>query len=330
MQRVSIKRRRRQQQCACCPSFHKLSLTYSTQQSCLMRRRRRQSRRSSHCRRCVRLKELAERARNVVIESFSSCHAKAHVCSPICWHWHCALSISLSCCALCLPMWRCAGVGSDAALAFESAASVVNLPKQSYCYVCVYECTSVYLCVGIYMLRHTHALIICKQYAWPKLQLLVSFRFVSRETKTTLQFFVFAAALHFKCIFYGLIFCACLCECVWVCQPQKQQQRHLPACRSVRYFAAFLFLCTFLLRLLMNYAALSLHPTPQLGPVSISCCPPWCVCVSTCVCLFLWRAFAFTHTAPFAHFCCRCRCCHKNRIFIAFQFVIVYHTHTYT
>lgn len=111
--------------------------------------------------------------------------------------------------------------------------------------VCVCECTSVYLCVGIYMLRHTHALIICKQYAWPKLQLLVSFRFVSRETKTTLQFFVFAAALHFKCIFYGLIFCACLCECVWVCQPQKQQQRHLPACRSVRYFAAFLFYARF-------------------------------------------------------------------------------------
>lgn len=34
-------KRRRQQQCACCPSFHKLSLTYSTQQSCLMRRQSR-------------------------------------------------------------------------------------------------------------------------------------------------------------------------------------------------------------------------------------------------------------------------------------------------
>lgn len=152
---------------------------------------------------------------------------------------------------------------------------------------------------------------------------------------------MFAAALHFKCIFYGLIFCACFCECVCVSVSNSSSATCRPADLYV-VFAAFLFLCTFLLRLLLNYAALSLHPTSQLRPVSVSRCLPRCVCVCLCPCTCFCGALLLLLTrnalctpfppctalsAPFAHFCC---CCHKNRIFIAFQFVIVYHTHTHT
>lgn len=54
----------------------------------------------------------------------------------------------------------------------------------------------------------------------------------------------------------------------------------------------------------------------------------------SCVCMCAWRAFAFTQNStrtvlslpPSYCVCLR----HKNRIFIAFQFVIVYHTNTET
>lgn len=97
------------------------------------------------------------------------------------------------------------------------------------------------------------------------------------------------------------------------------------------------FLCVFyalLLRLLMNYAvtALPLHHAAQLRPVSLYLCRSFIVSVFVCVCA--WRAFAFTQDStrtvlslpPSYCVCLR----HKNRIFIAFQFVIVYHTNTET
>lgn len=154
-ERVSIKQRQ-QQQCACCPSFHKLSLTYSTQQSCLMRRRRRQSSVSVAVAVvvvavCVSKRvggACGERVRNVVIGKLFElpCQAAPYLLGAL----FSSLSFSLSL-AECVWHMPC-DVGSDAS---------VNLPS-TFALVC-----NVCLCVCIYMLRHTHThtLIICKQYA---------------------------------------------------------------------------------------------------------------------------------------------------------------------
>lgn len=126
--------------------------------------------------------------------------------------------------------------------------------------------------------------------------------------------------------------CRCCCCCCCVCVLATTTTP--PAGELFLYF-----LCVFyalLLRLLMNYAvtALPLHHAAQLRPVSLYLCRSFIVSVFVCVRVCAWRAFAFTQNStrtalslPPSH----CVCLrHKNRIFIAFQFVIVYHTHTHT
>lgn len=149
------------------------------------------------------------------------------------------------------------------------------------------------VCVCIYMLRHTHThtLIICKQYAWPKLQLLVSFRFVSSETKN--DFAIFRVCC---CAALQMHICRC-CSC-YCCVCVSATATAPPAGELFLYF-----LCVFyalLLRLLMNYAvtALPLHHAAQLRPVSLYLCRSFIVSVFVCVCVCVARFCFYSKQHP--------------------------------
>lgn len=144
-ERVSIKQRQQQQR-ACCPSFHKLSLTYSTQQSCLMRRRQR---RQSSVAVVVVVVDVCvskrvgracggKRVRNVVIGKLFElpCQAAPYLLGAL----FSSLSLPHALSRWVRLAWPC-DVGSDAS---------VNLPS-TFALVC-----NMCLCVCIYMLLDTH------------------------------------------------------------------------------------------------------------------------------------------------------------------------------
>lgn len=132
---------------------------------------------------------------------------------------------------------------------------------------------------------------------------------------------MFAAALHYKCIFVVV---------VWLCVNNSA------TCRWVVFVFSMRFLCTSIAssnELRVDCAVAASCGAAEAGVfvfMSVSRCLCIRVCVRGALLLLLRTAPALLSLSlPFCSASFSLRCLHhKNRILIAFQFVIVYHTHT--